>query len=150
MVRAVAWLLVVVFATGCSATGGAASPIPTLAHSGWAAGSPDTPPASTFSRPAASPSPIPMPTFTQLSAPSGAILWALVGGQRLFLSVDRGERWSEQAMPSVGPNVSISFVDEREGWALGGFPPATQCQAQAISLAHTNDGARSWQIFTGT
>ena len=39
------------------------------------------------------PTPIAFPTTAFLSAPSANDVWALVGGSRLFVSLDRGQSW---------------------------------------------------------
>jgi hypothetical protein len=37
--------------------------------------------------------PVALPTIVQLSAPSRDVVWALVAGQLLFVSTDRGDTW---------------------------------------------------------
>ncbi len=98
-----------------------------------------------------SPTPIAFPTIAQLSAPSATVVWALVGGSRLFVSTDRGDTWQERSVPQPDVlNLDVSFVSEREGWALAAGSPATQCQAQPVRLWHTADGATTWTALTAS
>jgi photosystem II stability/assembly factor-like uncharacterized protein len=90
-------------------------------------------------------SPIALPSFAQIVAPSGTVVWALVAGTHLFRSLDSGETWAERSLPSGLDNVDISFADERNGLALSVGSPATQCQAQSAAIWKTADGAASWQ-----
>ena len=101
-------------------------------------------PTPTSSR-AASPSPIALPSFAQLSAPSGTVVWALVAGTRLFRSSDRGDTWVERSLPPVLVNVEIAFADDTNGLLLNAGSAATQCQIQTAPLWKTADGAASWQ-----
>lgn len=97
------------------------------------------------------PTPIGLPTFTQLSALSANVVWALVGGSRLFVSSDRGDSWQERSLPQRDlPNLEVSFVSEREGWAMSSGSPATQCQSQSVKLWQTVDGAVTWMTLTPT
>ena len=89
--------------------------------------------------------PIVLPSFADLSAPSGTVVWALVAGKRLFRSTDRGDSWTERALPAPLTNTDIAFISESEGWIGLAGAPGTQCQEQAIQFAHTTDGAGTWQ-----
>lgn len=93
------------------------------------------------------PSPIPLPTSVQLSAPSGAVVWALVAGSRLFRSTDRGGTWSERALPPQVPNTEVSFADDRVGWLASLGSPATQCAFQSVRLWRTTDAAATWTLL---
>jgi photosystem II stability/assembly factor-like uncharacterized protein len=122
-----------------SPSGATASPAPVQSVS--------APP--TSSAPTVSPtkSPIPLPTFAVLSAPSADVVWVLVGGTRLFRSTDRGTTWTERGLPDT-PLVSqgdIAFVSDREGWISAPGSPATQCQTQSVAVYHTSDGAATWE-----
>lgn len=91
--------------------------------------------------------PIPLPTYTQLSAPSRNVVWALVGGTRLFRSTDSGDTWEERPFggPSFrGGNDQISFIDATRGWIATPGSPATQCQFQSVGLARTIDAGDVW------
>jgi photosystem II stability/assembly factor-like uncharacterized protein/DNA-binding CsgD family transcriptional regulator len=105
----------------------------------------------TVSTPA--PTPIPMPTNVQLSAPSGEVVWALVGGEALFRSLDHGTTWTEQKLPDAGtaPVSGPQFGNDHDGWALGIGAPATQCEAQFVDgLWRTNDAGETWTKISPT
>ena len=92
--------------------------------------------------------PIVLPSFAQLVAPSGTVVWAFVAGTRLFRSVDRGETWVERSLLGVPPaqaNLEVSFADEANGLLLSAGAAATQCQVQSAGIWKTTDGAGSWQ-----
>jgi photosystem II stability/assembly factor-like uncharacterized protein len=127
-----ALLLFVLVLTACTNLPGA-STTPTPASSGKA-----------------SPSPIVLPSFAQLSAPSGTVVWALVAGTRLFRSSDRGDTWVERTLPPALVNVEIAFADDTNGVLLSPGSPATSCQTQTASIWRTADGAASWQQVTAT
>ncbi len=94
--------------------------------------------------PVPSPSPIAMPTTTALSAPSANVVWALVGGARLFVSMDRGQTWEERAMPRAPAGsqaTEISFVDDTNGWL-------STCANTTTLLWKTTDGAQSWHTVS--
>jgi photosystem II stability/assembly factor-like uncharacterized protein len=95
------------------------------------------------------PTPIPLPTFTQLSAPSRDVVWALVAGDHLFRSTDRGETWEERRLPiKVVIGGLMSFVSDREGWFIPAFVPGTACQQQGYELWHTSDAGDSWELLS--
>lgn len=87
--------------------------------------------------------PIALPSVAQLSATRDAI-WALVAGTRLFRSEDRGQTWQEAALPPRFGH-SVAFISGTDGWGLVAAPPATQCQAQQVTLWRTTDGATTWR-----
>ena len=94
--------------------------------------------------PSPSPSPIPMPTSADLSAPSADVVWALIGGRRLFLSADHGQTWVERSMPKApggSEATEISFVDDTYGWL-------TTCGRSTTLLWKTTDGARTWHTVS--
>ncbi len=91
------------------------------------------------------PTPIPQPTFVQLSPPSANVVWALVAGGLLFRSTDRGGGWEQRPLPPRALNAEIAFVDDREGWLSSVGPPATQCQIQGMAIWHTADAGATWQ-----
>src|SRR4029077_14227466 len=90
-----------------------------------------------------SPSPIALPSFGQLSAPSGTVVWALVAGAHLFRSTDRGSTWEERTLPTPLINGDVAFMDEKTGLLLSAGSPATQCQTQLAVIWRTTDGAAS-------
>jgi photosystem II stability/assembly factor-like uncharacterized protein len=133
-----------------SRTIAAASPSPSVIQ---------TPAPTSTPAPAASPTPIPLPNTAQIDAPSGTVVWVMIGeqaaGARLFRSTDRGDTWRESALPPIAPIV-VTFIDDREGWAMvptGGCcvaPPAgSQCGAP-VTLSHTADGGTTWQEIVPT
>ena len=105
--------------------------------------------------PAPSPSSAPTPiaekaSDVQLTAPSAAVVWALVDYDSLFVSVDSGAHWDKRSMPAnFGVRPSISFISPAEGWLLAPGSPATQCQAAQADVWHTTDGAKTWQQVNG-
>ena len=117
-----------------TATVAAASPSPTAA-----ATTPPTP------APSSSPTPIALPSIAQLSAPSGSIVWALVGGTRLFRSTDRGDTWQERPLGAQPINGQVAFIDDHEGWESAVGSAATGCQSQLVTISHTVDASASWQ-----
>ena len=102
------------------------------------------------SSPTASPSPIALPSFAQLSAPSGTVVWALVAGTRLFRSSDRGDTWVERSVPAGLTNIEVSFADDTSGLLLSAASAAPDCQTQAFSVWRTVDGAATWQKTSAT
>jgi photosystem II stability/assembly factor-like uncharacterized protein len=76
--------------------------------------------------------------------PSASVVWALVAGNRLFRSVDRGDAWQERLVPSSASNIRISFINDREGWIQSDGAVNTPCPTQSIKVWHTTDGAASW------
>jgi photosystem II stability/assembly factor-like uncharacterized protein len=90
-------------------------------------------------------SPIPLPTTAQLTVPSAGVAWVLVAGLELFRSTDRGDTWQARPLP-VDPAAltGVSFVDDRQGWVLGG-PTAAGCQTTAAAIWRTGDAGTSWQ-----
>ena len=98
--------------------------------------------------PSVSATPITLPSFAQLSAPSGTVLWALVAGTRLFRSSDRGDTWMGRTIPPGLTNVEVSFADDTNGLLLS--PGPTGCETQTASIWKTVDGAASWQLVTAT
>ena len=106
-------------------------------------------PGAAQSTPSPTPSQIPMPTDAQLSAPSTNVVWALVASSRLFRSTDQGATWQERKwVPYQGGGGApvISFVDDRNGWALFPGVPATQCLQSGAQLWRTSDGAATWRV----
>ena len=106
-----------------------------------------TPPAPTGSTSAATP--IPMPSFAQLSAPSSNVVWALVAGSRLFRSIDRGVTWEERFawLGPCCPSREVAFISESEGWLASPGVPGTQCSFQPVGIAHTVDAGMTWDQF---
>jgi photosystem II stability/assembly factor-like uncharacterized protein len=141
-----ALLVLVLLVTACTTERNAAtSPTPTPNPSASA-----TPTQTPTSSPTPSPSPIALPSFAQLSVPSGTVVWALVAGTRLFRSSDRGDTWTERSLPTTLANVEVSFADETNGLLLTTGPAGTECQTQTASLSKTANGAATWQSLTAT
>ena len=95
-------------------------------------------------------SPIALPSFAQLSATSGTVVWALVAGTHLFRSLDRGDTWVERSLPPGLANIEVSFADDMNGVLLTPSSPASSCQTQTASIWKTADGAVSWQQVSTT
>jgi len=101
---------------------------------------------------APSSTPIPMPSFVDISAPSANVVWALVAVTHLFRSTDRGTTWQERPLPSdaVSGQVAalsrpeVSFISEREGWLLDPDSPAGNCDTQSLRLWRTTDAGATW------
>src|SRR5438309_11510424 len=132
-----ALLLLVLVLTACTTqpnAGASPTPSPTASPTATATQSPT-------SSPTPSPSPISLPSFAQLSTPSGTVVWALVAGTRLFRSSDRGDTWEERGLPRVPNPQSFAFVNEREGFLLIAGPPGTLCGSVNAEIWHTSDGA---------
>ncbi len=150
-VATAAAIVVVLIVTRPGTPAVVASPTPTATASATATAraSAAVPSPTRSSTATASRSPIPMPTSVELSAPTTDVVWALVAGQALFRSDDRGDTWQERPLPSgPAPNIQIGFVSDREGWAIMPGSPATQCQAQGVAIAHTVDGGATWASLT--
>src|SRR6266542_6225601 len=96
--------------------------------------------------PTVSSTPIALPSFAQLSAPSASVVWALVAGTRLFRSTDRADTWQEHfvALDPVGSNREIAFIGESEGWLATPGSPGTQCTFQSVGITHTTDAGATW------
>jgi photosystem II stability/assembly factor-like uncharacterized protein len=77
-------------------------------------------------------------------------VWALVGGTRLFRSVDRGDTWVERSIPARLASVEVSFADDTNGLVLNAGSASTQCQTQTVSIWKTADSAASWQQIPAT
>lgn len=102
-----------------------------------------TPPPTAPMSPA--PTPITLPSFAQLSAPSSSAVWALVAGTRLFRSTDRGGTWEERPVLTdpLGQN-EIAFISQTEGWLARPAQPGTQRTFQSVGIAHTVDAGAKW------
>src|SRR5438034_7689619 len=130
------------FLAACSNQPNAAtSPTPTPGATSTTAPPSPTPTASS----SPSPSPISLPSIAQISAPSATVVWALVGGTRLFRSSDRGDTWAERSLPTGLANIEVAFANDSSGLLLAAGTPATQCQTQTVTMWRTTDGAGTWQ-----
>lgn len=133
-----------------AACAGAPASAPTPSTTLPPASAPPTVAAGRTATPAPTIEPISLPSFADLSAPSGTVVWALVAAKRLFRSTDHGDSWIERTLPAPVTNPAIAFVSDSEGWMVLAGPPGTQCQQQAIGFAHTTDGAATWQAVMPT
>ena len=96
----------------------------------------------------ASPSPVSASPATniQLSAPSVAVVWALVDYHDLYRSFDQGLTWERHGVPdSLGVRPVVSFIDDRQGWLLAPGSPTTQCQEAPAAVWRTSDAGATWQ-----
>ena len=139
-------LLLVLVLTACTTQPNAAAS-PTSSPTASATATPTQTPTSS---PTPSPTPIALPSFAQLSAPSSTVVWALVGGTRLFRSSNRGDTWEERTLPSPVINPDVGFISDKNGLLLSAGSAATQCQAQLAVIWRTTDGAASWEKLAGT
>ena len=92
--------------------------------------------------------PIALPTWVDLSAPSTNVLWALVVNQYLYRSTDRGATWKQRPLPpsSAGGylEAQVSFVSDQEGWLSTGGE-LLPCGAGVVAIWHTTDAGATWQ-----
>jgi hypothetical protein len=144
-------LLLALLLSACSSKTQPATVTPSPAPSLSATASPSQPAPSPSPSPTASgsatvsPTPIPLPSNAQLSAPSHDVVWALVAGVNLFRSTDRGETWTQRPVPSDFGGGELSFIDDQHGWLMTSASPATQCQAEGVSMWRTADAGSSWE-----
>lgn len=148
MSRTIAAAALLVLLTACSAPPPASSA--TTAPPSASSTSASTPTPTASPSPTVPATPITLPSFAQLSAPSGTVVWALVAGTRLFRSSDRGDTWVERSIPTGLANVEVSFTDDANGLLLSTGVPAAQCQTQTVSIWKTTNGAASWQMIAPT
>jgi photosystem II stability/assembly factor-like uncharacterized protein len=142
-----ALVLLVLVLTACSNQPNAA-PSPTPSPTAVATTAAPSP--TSTASPTASPPPISLPSFAQLSAPSGTVVWAVVAGTRLFRSSNRGDTWEERTLPSPVISTDVAFMSDKTGLLLSAGSAATQCQVQLAVVWLTTDGAASWQKLAGT
>src|SRR5437870_8954601 len=103
------FVLVLFLAACANQPNAATSPTPSPSATSTTAAPSPTPTASS----SPTPTPIALPSIAQLSAPSGTAVWAVVGGERLFRSTDRGDTWEERTVPSPVINADVAFADEK-------------------------------------
>src|SRR5438105_2758075 len=135
------FVLVLFLAACANQPNAATSPTPTPSATSTTAAPSPTPTASS----SPTPTPISLPSIAQLSAPSATVVWALVGGTRLFRSSDRGDTWAERSLPTGLANIDVAFADDRNGLLLAVGTAASQCQTQTVTIWRTTDGAGTWQ-----
>ena len=141
--------LALALATGCGGTV-ATSPTPsvTATATSTAISTPATS-ASPSASPSTSRSPIPLPNTAQVAAAGNGVVWMLVA-DRLFLSTDKGNTWTERTWPPQAPNAVIAFVSDKDGWRMESGSPATQCESQVVGIGNTFDGANTWRGLDGS
>src|SRR5438874_209747 len=139
MIKTVPLALIVLLIAGCVPSASSPSPSPSSVATS-AAPTPTALPPTALASPTAEATPITLPSFATIAAPSGDVAWVLVAGSRLFRSSDRGATWGERTVPRQVPIGDIAFADDREGWLSAPGPAATQCMAQAVAIWHTADG----------
>lgn len=149
-------MLLAVLLAACSGPS-AASPSPTATATVARATATFAPTPSTTPPPGVTP--VALPSFAQLSAPSGQVLWVLVAGTRLFRGTDRdhvggrvavGDSWYEVPLPTPIANPEIAFIGPTEGWLSVAGVAAARCQQQSVSLFHTADAGATWQALSPT
>jgi photosystem II stability/assembly factor-like uncharacterized protein len=91
--------------------------------------------------------PLHLPGSAQVVAPSTGVVWVLMDYDALFRSTDQGNTWEKRSLPAPpgGIRLTVTFIDDHEGWLLGPGVPATQCEEAAADVWHTTDGAATWQ-----
>lgn len=113
---------------------------PTLTSS---ATPPPTPAATSTLRPSGTP--IALPTAAQIAAAGNGVVWVFINGDHLFRSADKGDTWTERALPSGLPSTTrVAFVNGNDGWLLTSGAATTQCSGQPVTLWRTADGAGTW------
>lgn len=101
---------------------------------------PGTPPAEITPFPTPS---LPTPNTAVLSAPSAAVVWAVVANNELFRSTDTGETWTPRVLPVAAGSTGApmpAFVNDSTGFVL--FPACDQ----NAELWETTDGAATWHV----
>jgi photosystem II stability/assembly factor-like uncharacterized protein len=96
-----------------------------------------------------SPRPCCSPYTAALSVPVSNVVWALVNGETLYRSHDRGTTWERRpVLPSLDGlhPVEISFVNDTEGWLA--TPTGTRCQHVRMALWHTTDAGATWRMVS--
>jgi photosystem II stability/assembly factor-like uncharacterized protein len=93
------------------------------------------------------PTPIPMPSSAELSAPSADVIWTIVDARYLFRSTDRGATWEQRPVPAQFQYFApdISFISDMEGWFSVSNEPAGDCKSESIAIWHTADAGATWQ-----
>lgn len=93
---------------------------------------------------------VPMPNTAVLSAPSTAVVWALVANNELFRSTDKGRTWTQRLLPvAAGSTEAVlpTFVDDMTGFVLlPSLSDAPGCGDQKAELWETPDGAATWHV----
>jgi photosystem II stability/assembly factor-like uncharacterized protein len=86
-----------------------------------------------------------MPSSADISAPSSNVVWVTVGGEVLFRSTDRGDRWEQRGLPpQFDLSSRISFINELEGWVMTVDPTRSACP-ESITIWRTRDGGTSYE-----
>ena len=80
-----------------------------------------------------------------MAAASGGVVWMFVNGDHLFMSLNRGDTWTERTLPPGASNGYLAFVSAGEGWWLAPASTGTQCSFQRMTLWKTDDGAVTWR-----
>lgn len=88
--------------------------------------------------------PITLPTGAEVAAASGGGVWMYVNGDHLFVSLNRGDIWTEKSLPPGARSGDIAFVSAGDGWFLEPKPATPQCTSQETTLWRTVDGATTW------
>lgn len=94
------------------------------------------------------PSPLIGPGAVDLSAPSATVVWGLVDNGPLYVSTDGGSTWQKRLPPPnlTGAPHAISFLDDRNGWAMYPGAPVNGCGNGLARIWRTTDGALTWQL----
>src|SRR5438105_4154930 len=94
--------------------------------------------------PSQSPSLSSLSVSAYVAAAGRGVVWVLVNHSRLYVSLDRGDTWTERTAPPEIVNGNLAFVDAQNGWALSAGAAATGCMAQGFIVWRTIDSAKSW------
>lgn len=92
------------------------------------------------------PTQVPLPNDVVISAPSGNVVWALVGSEVLYRSIDRGTNWQQRGLPPSGIPRSFSFASDLEGWVMTVDPNSAPCPANLRIWATDDGGARYREV----
>lgn len=75
-----------------------------------------------------------------------------VNSDHLFLSLNRGETWTERTLPATPGTRSpyFAFISAGEGWWILAPSPGAQCFFQRVAIWKTDDGAATWRQLDAT
>src|SRR5437773_2632851 len=88
---------------------------------------------------------ITLPTGAAIAAARGGVAWMFVSFDRLFVSLNRGDTWTERALPPAPFSPYFAFISAGEGWWLIAPSSGTQCIFQSVEVWKTDDGAVTWR-----
>jgi photosystem II stability/assembly factor-like uncharacterized protein len=151
-------LIAILFASACAPTSTnpvsssavATTSAPTAGLSSPSAATP-TPAATFTARP--STTPIPLPNAAGVAAAGGGVVWMDVAFDHVFVSLNRGDTWTERTLPPVPAGQlfgQFAFISAGEGWWLSARSSDTQCILRNVVVWKTDDGAATWRQLDAT